>query len=416
VSGTIQVPGDKSISHRALMLSSLADGTSSVRGILNSADIESSAGVLRSLGADIPTLANEMKIRGVGLRGLRQPSVDLDCGNSGTTARLVAGIVAGQPISARFTGDASLSARPMKRIAEPLTAMGASFKFENSDGLPMRVTGVQLRQIDWDTKAASAQVKSSILLAALVSGVEATVRETTRSRDHTERMLTALGAEVAVSGASVTLSATRSLHAIDITIPGDPSSAAFFIALGILADEGELSLPCVGINATRGGFVAAIMRMGGSIAFDDKSSEAGEETATVRVRPAPLRSLQVTPDEIPGLIDELPVLTCLAAGAGVALEISGAAELRHKESDRISAIVENLKRIGASTEEKPDGLILREGKRKLAGEVVTRGDHRIAMAFGVLGKIPGNDVRIDDRDCVAVSYPQFWSDLDRAVA
>lgn len=416
MSGTVEVPGDKSISHRALMLSSLADGTSSVRGVLESADIESSARVLRSLGAGIPPLVGEMKIRGGGLRCFSRPAADLDCGNSGTTARLVAGIVAGQPISARFTGDESLSGRPMKRIAEPLTAMGASFAFDKADGLPMRVAGAQLRAIDWDTKAASAQVKSAILLAALVSGVEATVHETTRSRDHTERMLTALGAKVAVSGNSVALGATRSLHALDITIPGDPSSAAFFIALAILADEGELSLPRVCINPTRGGFVQAIMRMGGSIAFDNKSREAGEETATLRVRPSSLQPLRVTPDEIPGLIDELPILACLAAGAGVALEISGATELRHKESDRISAIVENLKRIGASAEEKPDGFIIREGKRKLAGEVITRGDHRIAMAFGVLGKIPGNDIRIDDRDCVAVSYPRFWSALDRAVA
>lgn len=416
VSGTIEVPGDKSISHRALMLSSLADGTSSVRGILESADIESTARVLRSLGADIPLLANEMKIRGAGLRGLRQPSVDLDCGNSGTSARLLAGVVAGQPISARFTGDKSLSARPMKRIAEPLTAMGASFNFDKSDGLPMKVTGAHLRGIDWDTKGASAQVKSAILLAALVSGVEVKVRETARSRDHTERMLTALGAKVTVSGSSVTLGATRSLKALDITVPGDPSSAAFFIALAILADNGELSLPRVCINPTRGGFVNAIKRMGGSIAFDDKSVETGEETATLRARPAKLRAVQVGADEIPSMIDELPMLACVAAGAGVGIEISGAAELRHKESDRIEAIVENLKRIGASAEEKPDGLIVREGKKKLAGEVITRGDHRIAMAFGVLGKIPGNDIRIDDRNCVAVSYPRFWSDLDRAVA
>jgi 3-phosphoshikimate 1-carboxyvinyltransferase len=416
VGGTIRVPGDKSISHRALMLSALAEGTSSVRGILRSADVESTAGVLRSLGADIPSFADEMKIRGRGFNGMAAPSADLDCGNSGTTARLIAGIVAGQPIIARFTGDASLSARPMKRIAEPLTAMGAAFSFEKTDGLPMTITGAQLHGIDWDTKAASGQVKSAILLAAVVSGVGVTVRETARSRDHTERMLAALGAEVHAQGTTVRVSPLKSLRPLDVQIPGDPSSAAFFIALATLADDGELTLPGVCANPTRAGFIGAVTRMGGSIELDDPASEAGEETATLCVRPASLRPLQIAGADIPTLIDELPILACLAAGAGVELEIHGASELRHKETDRIRAIVQNLKSVGAAAEELPDGFVIREGKRKLAGDVVARGDHRIAMAFGVLSRIPGNDIRIDDRDCVAVSYPDFWADLDRAIA
>lgn len=416
MAGAIQVPGDKSISHRALMLSVLAEGTSVLRGILCSADIESTAAVLRLLGADIAPLSDELTVEGVGLGGMRAPPSDLDCGNSGTTARLVAGIVAGQPIRARFTGDSSLSARPMKRIADPLAAMGATLSFENGDGLPMTVGGAQLHGVDWDTGAASAQVKSAILLAALVSRVEVTVRETARSRDHTERMLTALGAQVHSQGAITHMAPPSALRPLAFAVPRDPSSASFFIALATLADEGELLLPGVCTNATRGGFISALARMGGSIDLENPSSELGEDIATLRVRPASLRALQIVAADVPSLIDELPMLACVAAGVGVALEIHGAAELRLKESDRIRAIVENLRRVGAVAEERADGLVVREGRKKLSGRILTRGDHRIAMAFGVLARVPGNEITVDDPGCVAVSYPGFWADLDRAVA
>ena len=364
----------------------------------------------------IPALSGEMRVKGAGLGGMTEPASDLDCGNSGTTARLMTGIVAGQPIRARFTGDGSLSRRPMRRIAQPLEAMGARISFETVDGLPMTVNGARLSPIDWDTHAASAQAKSAILLAALVSGVEATVRETMRSRDHTERMLNALGADVRVTDTVVHLTPVSALRSLDITVPGDPSSAAFFIALATLAEDGELILPGVCVNATRGGFISAVTRMGGSIELGDAANEGGEDTATLRVRPAALHPLQIVAEDVPSLIDELPMLACLAAGAGVALEIHGAAELRVKESDRIRAVVENLRRVGVAAEERPDGLLVPDGKRKLSGSVITRGDHRIAMAFGVLARIPGNEISIDDRDCVNISYPSFWTDLDRATA
>lgn len=398
------------------MLSALANGRSSVRGILRSADVESTASVLRALGVRVPALSDDMRIDGAGFGGMRAPSAGLDCGNSGTTTRLITGIVAGQDIRAVFTGDESVSRRPMKRIAEPLTKMGARFEFENGDGLPMAVTGTRLQSIDWDTKAASAQTKSAILLAALVSGVEAKVREKIRSRDHTERMLAALGAQIRVNDTTVHLAATARISSLDITVPADPSSAAFFIALATVADEGEICLPRVCVNATRGGFISALSRMGASIELSDLSAEGGEDIATVRVQPSSLHPLQIVAADVPSLIDELPMLACLAASAGVSLEIRGAAELRVKESDRIRAIVDNLKRVGADAEERPDGLVVREGRKKLSGEVITRGDHRIAMAFGVIGKVPGNEIRIDDRDCVGVSYPSFWEDLDRAAA
>lgn len=414
--GTIQVPGDKSISHRALMLAALADGTSDLRGLLRSEDIESTARALRALGAHVPALADRVGIAGVGLRGMKSPADDIDCGNSGTTTRLVAGIVAGQSVSARFTGDESLSARPMKRIADPLSAMGATFTFGGGDGLPMTVAGAQLHSVDWETRGASAQVKSSILLAALVSRVEVTIRESARSRDHTERMLAALGAGIRAEDTTVTFRPPASLGPLDINVPADPSSAAFFIALATLADEGELSLPNVCVNPTRGGFIAALAGMGGSIELDNPRSEGGEDTATLHIEPSSLKPHQIVAAEVPSMIDELPILACVAAAAGVSLEIHGASELRHKESDRIKAIVGNLARIGASAQETADGLVVHEGRKQLRGDVITGGDHRIAMAFGVLSKIPGNDIRLDDRDCVAVSYPEFWHDLNMAVA
>jgi 3-phosphoshikimate 1-carboxyvinyltransferase len=416
VSGTIYVPGDKSISHRALILSSLAEGESRIRGILDSADVRATAGVLRALGVTVPSLSADMAVRGRGIRGLRQPPDSLDCGNSGTTTRLMAGVVAGHRISATFEGDASLSRRPMRRIAEPLTSMGARFEFANGDGLPMTISGADLRAADWNTGGSSAQVKSAILLAALVAGVEARVTETSLSRDHTERMLRAMGVEVKSDGTEVRLRPASKLDPIDATVPGDPSSAAFFVALGCLADNGSLDLPNVCMNPTRSGFFAVMRRMGADIGAHVSTVSGGEETATLTIRPSRLIDGKVIAGEVPSLIDELPLLACVAAGAGVNLEISGASELRVKESDRISVVVSNLKAVGAHAEERPDGLRILAGRKKLRGSVDPHGDHRIAMAFGVLGKCDGNDIVITDRDCVAVSYPGFWKDLDGVAA
>ncbi len=416
VKGTVRVPGDKSISHRSLILASLADGESVVRGILDAADIRSTAGAMRALGADIPSLSGDIRVTGAGLRSLRPPRVALDCGNSGTTTRLIAGIVAANPFAARFEGDASLSRRPMKRIAEPLSYMGARFEFEHGDGLPMTVRGVDLRSIDWNTGGSSAQVKSAILLAGLVSGVEVRVIERSPSRDHTERMLRAMGADVENDGNQVCLRPSRRLSPMEIDVPGDPSSAAFFVALATLAQEGELTLAEVCLNPTRTGFLDAMKRMGADIRLDETASSAGEEIGTLVVRPAELDDLSITASEVPSLIDELPLLACVAAGAGVDLEITGAEELRVKESDRINAVVENLLLVGAHAEELPDGLRVWPGRRQFSGTVDPRGDHRIAMAFGVLGAVSGNRITVKNPECVAVSYPGFWNDLRRAAA
>ncbi len=417
VAGTVRVPGDKSISHRALILASLAEGESRVTGILDSEDVRSTAAALRSLGSNLPELSGEMRIRGSGLRGLRQPKRPLDCGNSGTTTRLLAGVVAGHPFSTRFEGDSSLSRRPMKRIAEPLSYMGAQFEFERGDGLPMTIHGVDLRSIDWDTKSASAQVKSAILLAGLVSQVEVRVTETSPSRDHTERMLRAMGVDVENDRNQVCLRPPRRLNSMDLAVPADPSSAAFFVALASLANEGELELKDVCVNPTRTGFLTAIKLMGGDIHLTPGASSGGEPVGTLRVRPATLApGVRVTESDIASVIDELPLLACVAAGAGIELEITGASELRVKESDRISVVVQNLLAVGATVEERRDGLRVLPGRREFEGSVDPHGDHRIAMAFGVLSAASGNRIEIRNPECVAVSYPRFWEDLRRVSA
>jgi 3-phosphoshikimate 1-carboxyvinyltransferase len=417
VEGELRVPGDKSISHRALIFSALADGTSRVRGILPSADVHSTAGVLRALGVDIPPLGESIEIAGVGARGLREATGDLDCGNSGTSARLLAGVVAGSRLTARFTGDASLSRRPMRRVKEPLEAMGATVLLSEHGGLPMQVQGAELHQIDWPNEKASAQVKSCVLLAALCAGVEATVREPTRSRDHTERMLAAHGAEVWVNDEAVLLLAGQAVAPLDLDVPGDPSSASFFAALVAIAPQGGLLLRDVCVNETRTGFLAALAEMGADITLEDKVLRSGEWIANVRVASgATLRGIDIAAEAVPTLIDELPLLACLAAYAEGETRVAGAGELRVKESDRIAAVVSNLRRLGGTIEELPDGFVVTGTRPRLRGTVTTYGDHRMAMAFGILAALPGNEIAIDDRDCVAVSYPGFWDDLRRVTA
>ena len=412
----IVVPGDKSLSHRALLFASLAEGTSRIRGALLSDDVQSTAEVLRRLGVDIPPLGDDIRIEGAGLRGYRAPSRDLDCGNSGTTTRLVAGILAALPFSSRLVGDASLSRRPMRRVAAPLTAMGAQLEFERGEGLPMIVRGGALRGVEWRSEVASAQVKSAVLLAGLVAGVTVSVNEPTRSRDHTERMLSALGIRVDVAGTRVTLRESHALPPLDIRVPGDPSSAAFLVALAAAHPELEVSLPGVCLNPTRTGFISAARRMGASITIAETGTEGGESVGTIRARRGELRGILVSPDEVPAMIDEIPLLACLAAVAEGETVIQGAGELRVKESDRIAAVAANLHALGVDAEERTDGLVVRGTSTPLRGKVHAFADHRIAMAFGILGALPGNRVTVDDPATVSVSYPEFWTDLKRSAA
>jgi 3-phosphoshikimate 1-carboxyvinyltransferase len=413
VEGTLRVPGDKSISHRALMLSVLAEGASCVRGLLRSADVQSTARVLRALGATIAEDdAANLTISGLGLAGLRAPDSPLDCGNSGTSARLFAGILAASPFVARLVGDESLSARPMQRVARPLRAMGARVDFENGDGLPMTIRGGALRGLTWFSETASAQVKSAILLAGLVADVPVEVHEPAATRDHTERMLRARGVDVRTEGDTVTLVPHTRLEAADTDVPADPSSAAFFAALAALAQGGSLELEQVCTNPSRIGSFHVLSRMGARVSYGDLAESGGERVARIIVSPGGLAATAIEADEIPSLIDELPVLACVAARASGETRVSGAGELRVKESDRIAAIVQNLRAVGADADELPDGFVVRGSDRPYRGAVNARGDHRIAMAFGVLGALDGNAIDVVDRECVNVSYPGFWSDLD----
>jgi 3-phosphoshikimate 1-carboxyvinyltransferase len=420
---SIRVPGDKSITHRALMLAALADGRSRIRRPLDGADTRSTAEVLRQLGCAIPSLAApELVIDGVGLRGMRTPADTLDCGNSGTTARLMLGVLAGQDLTATLTGDASLRSRPMRRITTPLTAMGADFReLGQLDRLPLHVTGGPLRGLDYASPQASAQVKSAVLLAGLVGGVDVSVSEPLLSRDHTERMLAGAGAILTSQAhpdgrASVRLTPGARLEPLDIDVPGDFSSAAFVIAHATLHGRGPVRIAGVGVNPTRTGMLRVVRRMGARVRLEQQRVSGGEPVADIVVEPAQLRATVITAAEVPSLIDELPAIAMLAARADGTTVISGAAELRVKESDRIATVVANLRAIGGDADEMPDGLVIRGCTTRLAGSVACRHDHRIAMAFGILAAAVGAAIDIDDRAVVDVSYPGFWGMLDEVRA
>jgi 3-phosphoshikimate 1-carboxyvinyltransferase len=420
IHGDTSVPGDKSITHRALMFAALCDGESRLSGLLPGEDCRSTAAVLRALGCDVPELPDdggEIRVVARGVDAWRRPAAELDCGNSGTTARLMMGLLASRPFTSTLTGDDSLRGRPMRRVTAPLRQMGAHFlETGEPDRLPIEVTGGPLRSLDHTSPKSSAQVKSAILLAGLAGNVPVCVTEPILSRDHTERMLAALGVEVKTSrgerGWLVTVPAHgKPLPALELRVPGDPSSAAFLAALALLADEGELRIRGVCVNPTRAGFFEIAERMGARIERADEREEGGEPVADLVVRPAELRGVEVGEAEIPAAVDEIPILAVLAARAAGETRITGAGELRVKESDRIAAIAGNLRAIGADAEELEDGLVIRGSDRPLRGRIQTHGDHRIAMAFGVLGALPGNDVEIDDPDCAAVSFPGFFERL-----
>jgi 3-phosphoshikimate 1-carboxyvinyltransferase len=415
----VKVPGDKSLTQRALILAALAEGESRLSGLLHGGDAASTAQALRALGAGIPDLprdGSEIRIRGVGLRGLRQPPGPLDLGNSGTGARLLTGVLAGSDRVATVDGDASLRSRPMARITKPLAAMGATFEWlEAEHRLPFVVRGRHpLASLDWSSPVASAQVKSSILLAGLVGHAFVMVTEPGRSRDHTERLFGAVGAPVichaSQGGWRVELrSPPERIDPLDFHVPGDLSSAAFLFALAALGGvDGGVRVESVGLNPTRTAFLAALERMGARVAVERTSrSGAPEPIGTVSVEASDLRGVEVGADEVPGLIDELPLLAVLGARAEGTTRITGAAELRAKESDRIAALVSNLRELGVDAEELPDGLELRGARRSLTGRVRSFHDHRIAMAFAVLGAVGGNAIEVDDPGVSEVSFPGF---------
>jgi 3-phosphoshikimate 1-carboxyvinyltransferase len=417
ISAEVRVPGDKSLTHRALMFAAAARGESRLSGLLPGADCRSTAAVLGALGADIPPLPSggeEIRIQSAGIGSWHAPAGILDCGNSGTTVRLLMGLLAGRPFCSTLTGDQSLRSRPMRRVTEPLSRMGARVReLGEPDRLPVELCGGPLEPLSYRSPKASAQIKSALLLAGLSGGVEVEVWEPGLSRDHTERILRALGARVEGhrdgDGWLVRFEPpAEALPPLEMQVPGDPSSAAFVLSVALLAEEGEIMVPAVGINPTRTGFFAAVARMGGRIEMVNQRESGGEPVADLVARPAALRGIEVGGEEVPSMIDELPVLAVLAARAEGETVVRGAEELRAKESDRITAVVDNLRAIGVEAEELPDGFIVRGTDRPLAGRVRTHHDHRIAMAFGVLGALPGAQLDIEAPDIVDVSFPGFW--------
>lgn len=411
----IALPGDKSLTHRALLLAALASGTSVIEDPLTSLDARTMAALLRRLGVSVsPMRGRTVRIGGVGLRGLRQPTTTLHCGNSGTAVRFLLGVLAGAapPFTARLTGDASLRRRPMRRVTAPLRLMGASFVELAGDGLPVVVHGRRLQSIVYQPDVASAQVKSAVLLAALVAGVEVTVREPVASRDHTERMLRSLGVPLAGNAQAVTLSPVESIQAFSMRIPGDPSSAAFPAAAALLAGRGEIHLTQVGVNPTRIGFFAVIERMGAQVDIANVTDWMGEPVGDVVVRASSLTATTVPREEVPSLIDEIPMLAVLASMAEGTTTFEGVSELRVKESDRLGLLAANLAAVGKRCAVEGDTLTVEGSDRAPAGAVETAFDHRMAMAFAVMDRIPGASVRLSETASPEVSYPGFFADLD----
>ena len=426
---SIRVPGDKSITQRALILGALADGESRIEGALRGADPLATGRALARLGVEIDGLdAGEdqvVRITGRGLRSWRSPDTTLDLCNSGTGVRLLAGALAAQPLTAVLAGDESLSRRPMNRITDPLRRMGASIRYLASPGvLPLQIEGGRLEGIRHDGRVASAQVKSAILLAGLGAGVGVEVREPRRSRDHSERMLEGMGVEVVEGEAAVgwrvrVADPPPRLSPLEMRVPGDFSSAAFLLAWAALVGCGDrLAVEAVGLNGTRTGLLPVLGRMGVDIRVVGRRSTGGEAVGDLAVAAEAnvLRGVAVGEDEIPGMIDEVPILAVLAARAEGVSRITGAGELRVKESDRLAALATNLRRIGVRAEELADGLEIEGTDAPLAGRVESFDDHRIAMAFGVLGATPGCDIRIDDPATAGVSFPGFWDLLGRVRA
>ncbi len=414
--GTIAVPGDKSISHRAAMLNALADGEATVHNFLAGEDCLSTLRVLRDLGVesklDESGAAPVLWIRGAGLRGLAEPSAVLDCGNSGTTMRLISGILAGQPFHAVLSGDASLRTRPMARVAAPLREMGA--RIDGRDGgrfAPLAVRGGGLHGIRYRMPVASAQVKSSILLAGLFAEGETIVEEPEATRDHTERMLAAMGARIGREGPAVRLTPGDALAPLSMRVPNDISAAAFWMVAASVHPDAEIHLTGVGMNPTRTGIIDVLRAMGADLDINEERQVAGEPVADIVVRSARLRGARIDGELIPRLIDEVPALAVAAAFADGETRIAGAAELRVKESDRIATTVSQLAALGVSIAEREDGMTIDGGGELHGGDVRSFGDHRLAMALAAAALAGSADVRIADADAVAISYPAFWQHL-----
>ncbi|MHB1006651.1 MAG: 3-phosphoshikimate 1-carboxyvinyltransferase [Chloroflexota bacterium] len=417
VRGELRVPGDKSISHRAAIFNAIARGTARVDGFLPGADCLSTLACLRALGVQIEqTPAPDGRALALVVHGrplLSEPGDVLDAGNSGTTMRLLSGLLAGQPLYAVLNGDASLRGRPMARVVGPLRAMGASIAGRRDGTLaPLAIRGGGLHGIAHDLPVASAQVKSALILAGLRAEGETRLREPARSRDHTERMLAAMGVPLAIDRTTVTVGGPSPLTARDVRVPGDLSSAAFWLVAAAIHPRGEVTARGIGVNPTRAGLLEVLAAMGAVVRVENLSESAGEPVADVTVRAGNLRSVEIAGEIVPRLIDEVPVIAVAAACASGTTVVRDAAELRVKETDRVSTLAAELRKLGVVIEERPDGFAI-EGGHPLQGAIVdSHGDHRLAMALAVAGLVADGKTEIRGAEAVDVSYPGFWEDLE----
>lgn len=409
--GEVTIPGDKSISHRAVMFGSLAEGTTEVTNFLQGADCLSTIDCFRKMGIEIENTPEHILIHGKGLHGLKAPSCVLDAGNSGTTTRLISGILAAQDFETTLTGDASIQKRPMRRIMEPLSMMGANITSVNgNDCAPLHITGAPLHGIHYHSKVASAQVKSSILLAGLYAAGETMVTEPTVSRNHSEIMLQYFGADIRTEGKTAIVQPEPQLKGQKVNVPGDISSAAYFIAAGLLVPGAEVYIHNVGINKTRDGIIRVAQAMGGDITFFNVNN-AGEPTADLLIRHSSLHGITIEGDIIPTLIDELPIINIMAACAEGTTVIKDAAELKVKESNRIDVMVEYLSAMGCDITGTDDGMIINGGKPLHGAVIDSHMDHRIAMSFAIASLIADGKTEIKGSDIVTISYPDFYEDL-----
>src|SRR5438876_2869504 len=413
LAGSVRVPGDKSISHRYAMLAAIAEGPSEVHYFSSSADCRSTLACLEKLGAKIERKDETLTIQGGGLKGLRQPSGRLDAGNSGSTMRMLGGILAGQSFRSVIEGDASLSRRPMERVVEPLALMGARIRTAEGGLPPLEIEGGELRALRYELPVPSAQVKSAVLLAGLYAGGQTEVVEPLPTRDHTEIALEQMGAEIGRHGQTIAVRGPARLEGRKLYVPGDISSAAFFIAAALVVPESNLVITNVGLNPTRTALLDLLVPLGGRIKVLNVEMINGELLGDLHVESSALEGGEVPPEAVPGLIDELPVLAVLGTQAERGLSFRGAQELRVKETDRVRALAENLRRMGAEVEEFPDGLRV-AGKQRLRGaEIDSYGDHRIAMAFAVAGLVAEGTTVIHDSGCVDISFLGFFQELAR---
>ena len=412
--GQLAVPGDKSISHRAVMLGSIASGNTEIHHFLQGADCLSTISCFRRMGVEIENRGNMVLVHGKGMRGLSAPSGMLDCGNSGTTMRLMSGILAAQPFPSTLTGDASIQKRPMKRIMEPLTQMGAHILSLRENGCaPLRIKPGKLHGIHYHTPVASAQVKSAILLAGLYGDGPTKVTEPALSRNHTELMLRHFGAEITSEGVTAAVMPAKELYGTKVDVPGDISSAAYFIAAALMVPGSEVLIRNVGVNPTRDGMIRVCQAMGADLTLENVRGREAEPMADLLVRHSSLKGVEIGGEIIPALIDELPMIAAMACAAQGTTVIKDAAELKVKESNRIRIMVENLSAMGADIRETEDGMIIEGGRPLHGASVDSHLDHRIAMTFAVTSLIADGVTTIKDADCVRISYPGFYQDLSR---